>query len=374
MKIEFYKHSLSDSDISNVDRVLKSTFLTTGSVAASFEKKFARYLDLDQVIALSSCTGALHLALLALGIGPGDEVITTPMTFIATATAILHTGAKPVFVDVEKETGLLDISKIDQAITNKTKAVLPVHLYGSMVDMKKLRSLCDITGLKIIEDCAHCIEGEREGIRPGHLGDVACFSFYATKNLTCGEGGCAATNSPELAARIRRLSQHGMSKNAASRYSDKYQHWDMIEYGWKYNLNDIQAALLVDQLDHLDIYWEKREELSSQYNSVLKNIKDVLIPQVYGKSANHLYTIWVPTSKRDKILHYLQCKDIGIAVNYRSIHTLKYFRENFNFLPNDFPNATKIGLSTISLPLYPNLRHDAPSYIASVLNEAVTTL
>ncbi|RJQ72940.1 MAG: DegT/DnrJ/EryC1/StrS aminotransferase family protein [Desulfobacteraceae bacterium] len=219
MKIEFHRHSLEQVDIDNVCRVLRSIFLTTGPVTAEFERRFSGYTGLRHTVALNSCTAALHLALLALDIGPGDEVITTPMTFIATATAIMHTGATPVFVDVENNTGLLDVGRVEHAITPRTKAVLPVHLYGAMVNMRSLREMGDRYKLSIIEDCAHCIEGERDDVRPGQLSDAACYSFYATKNLTCGEGGALATNDAGLAERVNILKLHGMSKDAASRYS-----------------------------------------------------------------------------------------------------------------------------------------------------------
>jgi len=194
MKIEFFRHNIENEDIENVSEVLRSIFLTTGPVTDEFEKKFSRYTGLKETVGLNSCTAALHLSLLALGIDSGDEVITTPMTFIASAIPIIHVGARPVFVDVEENTALINVDKIEAAITPRTKAILPVHLYGSMVDMRKIRSIADQYKLRVIEDCAHCIEGEREGIRPGQLGDVACYSFYTTKNLTCGEGRAVTTD------------------------------------------------------------------------------------------------------------------------------------------------------------------------------------
>lgn len=369
MKIEFYRHNIEETDIQRAVEVLHSIFLTTGTVTAEFESKFARYTGLREAIGVNSCTAALHLSLLALGIGKGDEVITTPMTFIATATAILHTGAKPVFVDVEKGTGLIDVNNIEKVITSRTKAIMPVHLYGTMVDMITIRKIADKYNLKIIEDCAHCIEGERDGIRPGQLSDTACYSFYATKNLTCGEGGAIATNNEELAANLRILRTHGMSKDASSRYTGKYQHWDMTLLGWKYNLSDIQAALLVEQIDRLDKYWQRRHEICEIYNERLEDIPEVKIPDVRGKSARHMYTIWVCQDERDNILHKIQDKGIGVAVNYRAIHTLTYFRERFKFKPEDFPVANLIGQRTISLPLYPNLTNQEAEYVADTIRE-----
>jgi dTDP-4-amino-4,6-dideoxygalactose transaminase len=355
MKVEFFRHSITDADIDEVTDVLRATFLTAGPVTARFEKRFSEYTGLGHTIGLNSCTAALHLSLLALGVGPGDEVITTPMTFIATATAIMHTGARPVFVDIEKETGLMDVSRIEPALTPRTKAVIPVHLYGSMVDMKTLRDIADRHGLKIVEDAAHCIEASRDGIRPGQLSDAACYSFYATKNITCGEGGAVATRNGALAERIRRLRQHGMSREAADRYAGKYRHWDMVDLGWKYNMHDISAALLIDQLRRIQAYLKKRESIRKRYDAAFNRIPQIRIPQTRGKSACHMYTIWVDPEKRDRILHHLQERGVGVAVNYRAVHTLTYFKKTFGFKPSDFPIAWEIGRKTITLPLYPGL-------------------
>ncbi len=371
MRVEFYRHNITGEDIDNVVKVLNSIFLTNGPVTTKFEEKFSGYTGLAHTVAVSSGTAALHLAMLALGIGPGDEVITTPMTFIATATSILHAGAEPVFVDVEHDTGLLDVSKVEASITARTKAIVPVHLYGTMVDMVKLRDIADRYGLKVIEDCAHCLEGMRDGIRPGQLGDAACYSFYATKNLTCGEGGAVATNNEDVAKKIRVLRLHGMSKDAASRYSGYYEHWDMLALGWKYNMDDIHAALLIKQLDRIDEYWQRRESISRTYDEAFSSLPEIKVPYVKGKSARHLYTIWVKPEVRDEVLRKLQDRGVGVAVNYRAIHNLTYFRESFGFVPGDFPIADTIGRSTISLPLYPKLRDIEIDYVIESVQASI---
>lgn len=370
MKVEFYRHSLEEEDIAAAARALRSVFLTAGPETAEFERRFAEYAGLDHAVGLTSCTAALHLALLALGIGPGDEVITTPLTFIASSTAVIHTGAEPVWVDVEPETGLLDPARVEAAITPRTKAILPVHLYGTLADMRALRALADRRGLKIVEDCAHCVEGERDGVRPGQLGDVAAYSFYATKNLTCGEGGAAACCDPGLAARIRRLRQHGMSKEAADRYSGRYAHWDMVELGWKYNMFDVQAALLLGQLPRLEEQWRRREELGRRYDAAFGALPGVARPAPRGKSARHLYTIWVDPDRRDEVLRRLQDEGVGVAVNYRAIHTLAYFRERYGYAPDRFPHAYRIGASTISLPLYPRLSDAEADFVIAAVAKA----
>ncbi len=248
-QIPFYRHDLGSKELKSFARVLSGPILTTGDTVLEFEQKFARWLGRGHGVGVTSCTGGLHIALEGLGIGPGDEVITTPLTFIATATAILQAGAKPVFVDVEPDTGNLDVSKIGPAITRRTKAVIPVHLYGQMCDMRALHRMAKKHRLKVIEDAAHCVEGERDGVRPGQLSDAACFSFYATKNLTSGEGGAVVTDDPELAGRLKLLRHHGMNKTAADRQKEGYSHWDMVSFGWKYNMDNLQAALLLPQLE-----------------------------------------------------------------------------------------------------------------------------
>ncbi len=373
MKVEFFKHGLGRDEKEKILECLDGIFLTTGSYVSEFETNFARYTGLDYAVGLTSCTAALHLSLLAMGIGSGDEVITTPMTFIATATAVIHTGAHPVFVDVEPHTGLIDPSKIEAAITPRTKAIIPVHLYGQMCDMKKIKAVADKHGLKIIEDAAHCIEGERDGIRPGQLGDSACFSFYATKNITCGEGGAVATRSEDLGRKVLMLRQHGMSSEAADRHKGNYRHWDMVECGWKYNMDNIRAALLLPQLEKIDSTWKKRADLWEKYVRVIEKIPGIRCPEIAtnSKSALHLFTIWVDKDKRDHILRKLGENGVGATVNYRAIHLLSYFAQNYGFEPGAFPIAEHIGDSTISLPFYPGMSDSNLSYVADTLRKIV---
>lgn len=367
MQIDFYRHSLDQEDIAAAVETLHSLFLTSGPVCQQFEDSFADHVGLRRAVSLNSCTAALHLGFLALGVGPGDEVITTPMTFIASATSIIHTGATPVLADVEPDTGLLSPDAAESAITNKTKAILPVHLYGAMADMKSFSSIADKHGLDILEDSAHCIEGERDGVRPGQLSKGACYSFYATKNLTCGEGGAFGTNDEEVAEKVRLLRQHGMNKEAADRYSGKFKHWDMIELGWKYNLSDINASLLIHQMGRLASLWRQRRDVHTLYTDALGNIPEVAVPPVEGKSAYHLFTVQVPEASRDDLLAYLTDRQVGVAVNYRAIHTLSWFTKRFGYLPEDFPNAYRFGLRTLSLPFYPGLEEEKIHHVAELI-------
>lgn len=358
-KIEFFKHNLTKDDIALANQVMRSVFLTTGPMVAQFEKKFAKYLTIAEAVGLTSCTGALHLALLRHGIVSGDEVITTPMTFVATATAIIQAGAKPVFVDVCPKSSLLLPGAVEAAITEKTKAIIPVHLYGRMVDMRGFATLAKKYNLVLIEDAAHCIEGMRDSVRPGQLSNAACFSFYATKGMTCGEGGALVCKLHEDASWYRSARHHGISKNALTRYTKKYEHWDMEMMGWKYNMDDIQAALLINQIERLDKNRKRRHHLEMLYRQLLRNLKglDFIEPPGANEiSGHHLFTVLLPKKfSRDEVLHKLQELGIGCAVNYRAVHTLSYFKKTFGYRSKDFPVAYEIGNRTISLPLYPKL-------------------
>lgn len=301
MKIEFFKHNIEHDDINRAVDVLNSIFLTTGEVVSEFENAFAAYLKARHAVGVTSCTAALHMSLLAYGIGKGDEVITTPMSFCATSNSILHAGATPVFIDVEEETGNINAELIEAAITKRTKAILPVHLYGQMCDMKKIRGIADKYNLTIIEDAAHAIEAERDGIKVGELGDAACFSFYATKNITSGEGGAVTTNNPEKADLLKALRLHGIDKSALDRYTKIYEHWDMPVLGWKYNMDNIHAALLIGQLKKIDELWQKRDKIWRTYEDELAGIRGLSILKTIGNSrhARHLFTILVGEDRRD---------------------------------------------------------------------------
>jgi len=374
VKVEFYKHALGKAEKDSVLECLDGLFLTTGKYVDLFEELFASYLGSKRCIGLNSCTAALHLSLLALGVKPGDEVITTPMTFIASATSIIHTGAKPVFVDVDPDTGLMDSTKIVAAITPRTKAILPVHLYGVMCDMRTISAIAHERRLAVVEDCAHCIEGERDGVRPGELSDSGCFSFYATKNLTSGEGGAVVCNNPELAKKLRLLRQHGLNREAGDRYNEKYQHWDMELCGWKYNMDNIHASLLLPQLDRIDSLHRSRRIIYEIYLEALSQIQSVKIPAIpnNSKSAHHLFTIQTVGADRDEVLASLQEQGVGVAVNYRAIHLLKYFRETFGYSYGDYPNAELFGERTISLPFWVGMTEKEILYVAKALEKACT--
>lgn len=372
IKIPFYRHDLGEAEVQSFRAALQDPILTTGKVTATFEEHFAAYMDSTYALAVTSCTGAMHMALIALGIGPGDEVITTPMTFIATGTAILEAGATPVFVDVEPDTGNIDANLIEQAVTPRTKAILPVHLYGLMVDMKAIRDIADRHDLYVIEDAAHCIEGERDGIRPGALSDAACFSFYATKNMTCGEGGALIVNDESLYEDLRLIRLHGMTKTAYDRSREGYAHWDMVRMGWKYNLSNLDASLLIPQLDRLSCNHEKRQRLAKAYEAVLAPMQGVEIQTDRPRSVNarHVYNVWIKAKPRDEVILGLRSLGIETVVNYRAIHLHQYFRELGGYAPGDFPVAEALGNAALSLPFYPNM----PLEHVQTVCEALETL
>ncbi len=369
MPVDFYRHSLGDDEKAAVSSVLDSLFLTTGQRVYEFEGLFESYLGVPAVVATAHCTASLHLAMLAAGIGPGDEVITTPMTFIASSNAVLYVGGTPVFVDVDPAAGNLDPARVEDAITPRTKAIVAVDLYGLLADHVALRALADRHGLALIEDAAHCIEGRRDGYGPGQLADYACFSFYATKNLTCGEGGAISAREASKKALLRQLGSHGMSRNAADRYAGRYEHWDMERLGWKYNLSNIQAAMLIPQLPKLAARLERREAICRRYEAAFEVLPGVDFPRVPDgvTSSRHLFTIWVEPQKRDATLRAIQARGVGVAVNYRAVHLTRYYRERFGFRRGLFPNAESIGDRTITLPLWPAMTEaDIDEVIAAV--------
>jgi dTDP-4-amino-4,6-dideoxygalactose transaminase len=358
-RVPFFRHDLGRVELDMVAKVLAQPILTTGAFVEEFETALAAYLQAKHVLAVTSCTGAMHMSLLALGIGPGDEVITTPMTFIATATAILEAGARPVFVDVEPNTGNIDVAQVEAAITPRTKAILPVHLYGLMVDMVELKRVADRHGLAIVEEAAHCLEGRRDGARPASHAATACFSFYATKNLTCGEGGALATNDTELYEKLKLLRLHGMTKNAYDRHREGYRHWDMSLLGWKYNMSNIEAAILLPQLQRLERKLDERQVLAARYVERLQGIPGVRVPaQAAGQGsvhAHHVFPIWIESNQRDAVVVALQQAGVEVVVNYRPIHLTDHFRRTFGHAEGDFRVAERLGDQCISLPYYPGM-------------------
>lgn len=376
MKVEFYLPTLDPQDKKNVLKVLDSGFLSTWGTVKKFEEDFSKYLHVPHTVGVMSCTAALHLSLLSLGVGKGDEVITTPISFVATANAIELAGAKPVFVDVEKETGNIDATKIPQAITKKTKAIIPVHLYGHMADMKAITRISKKYKIPVIEDAAHAVEAMRDGYRPGQLSYAACFSFHSLKNITSGEGGAIVVNDEKLAHTFRLMRLHGLVRTAADQYKKFYRHNEMELLGWKANMSEMQAALLLHQLEMIEKRWKMREKLVLRYeNGFRRNPHIQMMGTLSGvKHAHHLFTVLVEREKRDFFLHTFQEHGVGVAVNFVAIPFMKYYREKYGYKPGTFPVAEDIGARTITLPLYPRLKTKEQDYVIKTINELTSSI
>ena len=353
---------IGESEIEEVVEVLRSGWLGTGARVERFEELFKKYKDAEHAVAVNSGTAALHLSLLAAGIGPGDEVITTPMTFCATINAIIHAGATPVLADIEPDSMNIDPLEVEKKISKKTKAILPVHFAGRPCDMDALCDIAEKYNLQIIEDCAHAIETEYKGHKAGTFGDFGCFSFYVTKNVVTGEGGMVLAKNPEHAARIKTLALHGMSKDAWRRFDDEgYKHYYVSEVGYKYNMMDLQAAIGIHQLARVEENWKRRQDVWSKYQKELA-LLPVRQPIELGFEARHsyhLYTIGVSEREcgisRDDFLQTMTNQGIGVGVHYLSIPEHPCYHKLFGWHPNQYPHAKEIGFTNVSLPLSPKL-------------------
>lgn len=372
-KVEFYRHDLGEAEIASLRETFSSPFLTLGPRVGVFEGRLAERLGGGlSVVGVSSCTLGLHMTLHALGVGPGDEVITTPMTYISTPNAALYVGALPVFADVLPGTGLIDPADVERKITPRTKAIICVHLYGQMADVCALRAIADKHGLQLIEDAAHGHECARDGLRPGQLSDAAVFSFYATKTITSGDGGAIATRHATLDARLRRLRNHGTSRDAISRHGGAYQHWDMIELGFKGAMTDVEASLLLPQLDRADARRDAREASVRHYERRLAGKPGLTLMTREGVSTHHLFPVLVERGRREEVLTRLGERGVGCAINYRAVHTLAYYRGRFALPEDALPVAADLGDRTVSLPLWPGLPAADVDYVCDVILAATS--
>lgn len=373
MKVEFYKHNVGSEEIRLVEKVLRSLFLTTGTYVDTLEKQLAKYLGVNFTVGLTSCTAALHLSLIAAEVGQGDEVITTPMSFVATSNSIIMAGATPIFVDVQKNTGNIDPDLIERAITKKTRAILPVHLYGQMVDMKKILTIAKKHNLKVIEDSAHALEAERDGIKPGQKSFGSCFSFYATKSITSGEGGAFATNSEHATKLVTKLRSHGITSELAQRIRIGLKNYDVDVLGWKYNMYNLQAALLIPQIKKIERNWKQRELTAHKYRKAFSNISEIAMPveSKNSKHGRHIFPIWVNPKKRDKILSFINSQGVGAVINYPAIHLFSYYKKRFGFAEGMFPFAEEIAKREISLPLYSKLKDNEVDYVIETVSKAI---
>lgn len=370
--LPFCSPNISTNEIDEVVDTLKSDWITTGPKTKEFERQFAEYVGTKYALAVSSATAGMHLALIASGIGKGDEVITTPYTFAATANVIIHSQATPVFVDIDKDTFNIDPAKIEEAITDKTKAIIPVHFAGQSCQMDEILEMAKRHKLIVIEDAAHSISSEYKGKKIGSIGDVTAFSFYATKNLTTGEGGMVTTNNDELAEKIAILSLHGISKDAWKRYGKEGSWYYEIMYpGFKYNMTDIQASIGLHQLAKIEEFLKIRLEYVRMYQDAFEELPQIITPKdiTPGRHAWHLYCILInsETINRDKVIEALSAEGIGTSVHFIPIHLHPFYRDTFGFKKGDFPNAEWVYEREISLPLHPKLtKKDVQDVIRAV--------
>lgn len=365
---------IGEEEIAEVVDSLRTGWIGTGPKVARFEAMMRDYTGASHAVAVNSCTAALHLSMLASGIGPGDEVITTPLTFAATVNAIVHTGARPVLVDCERDTQLIDAQRIERAITDSTRAIVPVHMAGRVCDMGAIGAIAEKHGLRVIEDAAHALEGAIDGRKVGAISELTCFSFYVTKNVTTGEGGIVTTNDPAIADRIKVLALHGMSRDAWRRFTDAgYKHYEVVAPGFKYNMMDLQAAIGIHQLARVEASLERRNEIWRMYDAAFADL-DIGIPAPTPGNmvhARHLYTLLIDRERcgvsRDDFMSALHKSGIGTGVHYVGVHLQPYYREAFGWRAEQFPNATWLSERTVSIPLSPLLSNaDVERVIAAV--------
>ena len=365
---------IEEAEIDEVAASMRSGWLGTGPKVARFEQEFRDYVGSAHTVAVNSCTAALHLAMVAARLAAGDEVITTALTFCATVNAIIHAGGRPVLVDVDPATMNMDAGQVKARLTDRTKAILPVHFAGRPCDMDALCEIAGRHGLTLIEDCAHAIEAEYRGRKVGTFGDFGCYSFYVTKNVAAGEGGMVVTRQEEDAARIKVLALHGMTKDAWKRFGDEgFKHYQVVECGFKYNMMDIQAAIGLHQLRRVERLWPRRKALWDRYRAALAPLPVGLPaePDPTMRHAYHLFTILVDPARagieRDAFLDAMTRQNIGVGVHYLSIPEHPYYARTFGWRPEDYPNAMRIGRQTVSLPLSAALTdQDADDVIAAV--------
>jgi dTDP-4-amino-4,6-dideoxygalactose transaminase len=382
---------IEEEEIREVLDVLKSGWVTTGPKVKLFEGEFAEYVGCKHAIAVNSCTAALHLALEAIGIGEGDEIITSPMTFAATSEVIRYFKARPIFVDIDSTTMNLDVERLEHTVQERCesgdekrlKAIIPVHYAGYPCDMDAVMALASRYDLKIIEDAAHAFPTSYKQRMIGTLGDITCFSFYATKNITTGEGGMITTENEEYADRMRIMSLHGISKDAWKRYTAEGSwYYEIVAPGYKYNLTDIAAGLGVAQLRKADAFLKRRMQIAGRYHQAFRELNELDLPlAVDGKEGTthswHLYVIRLRLERlqidRNKFIDELRRKGIGTSVHFIPLHIHPYYRETYGYQPDDFPVAYETYQRIISLPIYARMTDDDVERVIESVADIVTS-
>jgi len=374
--IPFHVPCTDQSEIRQVGESIRSGWLTTGPKVALLEEKVRNRVGARHAVAVNSCTAALHLALTATGVKRGDEVVTSPYTFAATGEAIFYLGARPVFADIDPVTLNIDPEKVARAVTRKTRAIVPVHIAGLACDMKPIMDLGRRRGIPVIDDAAHALGTAIGRHAVGAIADMTCFSFYATKNLTTGEGGMVTLDDRRLAERVRRLSLHGLTHDAWKRYSRAGSwRYDVVELGYKYNMTDLAAALGLAQFARFDRMQARRRRLARRYTRLLAGEEAYdTPPEAQGTThAWHLYILRVNRDVlrigRDQIIEALRERGIGTSVHFQPLHLFTYYRKNLGHRPGDFPETERQSARAISLPLYPGLSDTAVDRIGATLRD-----
>jgi dTDP-4-amino-4,6-dideoxygalactose transaminase len=360
--IPFHRPAIGEEEIRSVLETLRSGWLTTGPKVKTFEAEFASYIGSAHAVAVNSATAAFHLALEAVGIKSGDEVIVPTMTFTATAEVVLYLGARPVLVDCRTDDLNIDVDGIEAAISNNTKAIVPVHIAGRPCAMDQILSIAQRYGLRVIEDAAHALPARHGGRKIGSIGDITCFSFYATKTITTGEGGMATTENPDWAERMRMMSLHGISHDAWNRYTKEGSwYYEVVSPGFKYNLTDLAAALGIEQLKKCDQFYEARKQIARRYDEAFRDIRGIQLPAGAAnvQHAWHLYIIELELEQlrigRQAFIEALNQHNVGTSVHFIPLHLHPFYRDRYGYKPEDFPNASKVFPRIISLPIYPGM-------------------
>ena len=349
MRVPFLKPSIEEEDIERMNASIRSGWLTYGPYTREFERKLAAFANMPHVVMTASCTASLHISLMLANVGRGDEVITTPLSWVSTANVILYQGAKVVFAEVDPKTGNLDPADVERRITHRTKAIIVVHLYGAMADMKSFEALSKKYGLAIIEDAAHAIESSRDGLRPGHVGLSACYSFHVAKNITAGQSGAIALHDESHEQAVRMLRRHGVRNTEDGKRR-------MLSLGYKYEGSDPQAALLLGQLARIDSTHQARLRIFNQYVKAFRGYPGIRFPEVPQDPAG-----------RDTIRAGLARNGIETSIHYDPIHLEPYYRNEFGYSDGDFPVAERLGAATISLPTYPSLTDEQQLHVIDSL-------
>jgi len=372
--LPFHRSWFGPEEENEIVDTLRSGWITTGPKTKKFEAEFAKYTAAKHCVAVNSCTAALHLAYAALGIGHGDEVLTTPFTFAATANVAVHLGATPKFADIDSETLNISPEEIAKKVTKKTKVIVPVHYVGQPCEMDEIMKIARDGKIPVVEDAAHATESVYKDKKVGSISDMTAFSFYATKNMTTGEGGALTTSRDDLIDRIRMLSLHGMSKDAWKRYSkEEFKNYEIVYPGYKYNMFDIQSSLALHQLKKIDMFWELRRRYVEKYNEAFSKFPELKIVKIntHVKHAYHLYPVLLKTEMmkctRDEFLGNLQKMNIGVSVHFIALHLHPYYRDTYGFSRGDFPNAEYASDRVMTLPLFPRMNDLDVEYVISAV-------